>query len=72
MQPAIEFPPVAAPTMGIWGSEDFALTEAQMVGSEKFVSGPWRYERLEGVDHWITLEVPDRVNELLLDFLPTP
>jgi len=72
VQPAIEFPPVAAPTMGIWGSEDFALNEEQMVGSEKFVSGPWRYERLDGVDHWITLEVPDRVNELLLDFLPTP
>ena len=33
------------------------------------VSGPWRYERLEGPGHWMQLEAPDAVNELLLDFL---
>ena len=43
-----------------------------MLGSERFVSGPWRYERIEGVDHWLTLEAPDVVNRLLLDFLPAP
>lgn len=72
VEPAIEFPPVQAPTMGVWGANDFALTEAQMQGSAAHVAGPWRYERLEGLDHWLTLEAPDRINELLLDFLPTP
>ncbi|MGZ4681546.1 MAG: alpha/beta fold hydrolase [Acidimicrobiales bacterium] len=72
VQPAIEFPPVAAPTMGIWGSNDFALGREQMEGSAAFVSGPWRLEVLEGRDHWLMLEDPDRVNELLLDFLPSP
>jgi pimeloyl-ACP methyl ester carboxylesterase len=68
----IEIPPVAAPTLGIWSSGDIALTEAQMSGSVRFVSGPWRYERLEGVGHWMQLEQPDAISTLLLDFLPAP
>jgi pimeloyl-ACP methyl ester carboxylesterase len=65
----ISVPPVACPTMGVWSSDDFALTEAQMTGSERFVSGPWRYERLDGVDHWVPVHAPERLNELLVDFL---
>jgi len=55
--------------MGVWSTGDFALTEAQMRGSSEQVSGPWRYERLEGPGHWMQLEVPDVVNGLLVDFL---
>jgi pimeloyl-ACP methyl ester carboxylesterase len=40
-----------------------------MADSEKYVSGYWRYESLPDVGHWLTLEVPDRINDLLLDFL---
>lgn len=68
--PAPELPPVAAPTMGIWSARDFALTEAQMTGSGEFVAGPWRYERIEDAGHWMQLDAPDRLNELLVDFLP--
>jgi pimeloyl-ACP methyl ester carboxylesterase len=68
--PPLELPPVAAPTMGVWGSADFALTETQMTGSAPYVTGPWRYERLEGVAHWVPLEAADAVNALLTDFLP--
>jgi len=68
--PPLELPPVQAPTMGIWSSEDFALTEEQMTGSAAHVAGPWRYERIEGAGHWVQLEQPDEVNRLLLDFLP--
>ena len=64
-------PPVQAPTMGIWSSGDMALTEAQMVGSQPFVSGEWRYERIDGVGHWIPLEAPQVLSRLLVDFLPT-
>jgi pimeloyl-ACP methyl ester carboxylesterase len=68
--PPLELPPVAAPTMGVWGSGDFALTETQMTGSATYVTGPWRYERVDGVAHWLPLDAPDTVNELLIDFLP--
>jgi pimeloyl-ACP methyl ester carboxylesterase len=68
--PPLDLPPVAAPTMGVWSSGDFALTEAQMVDSAKYVTGPWRYERIDGPGHWVQLEAPDAVNRLILDFLP--
>ncbi|MBO3753215.1 alpha/beta hydrolase [Streptosporangiaceae bacterium NEAU-GS5] len=58
--------------MGIWGSGDIALVEAGMVNSSRYVTGPWRYERLDDVGHWIPLEAPDRLNKLLVDFLPKP
>jgi pimeloyl-ACP methyl ester carboxylesterase len=69
-EPPVALPPVQAPTMGIWSTGDGALTETQMTDSAENVAGPWRYERLEGPGHWMQLEAPDKVNELLLDFLP--
>jgi pimeloyl-ACP methyl ester carboxylesterase len=70
VQPALVLPAVQAPTMGVWSTEDVALTEAQMTDSAENVAGPWRYERLHGPGHWMQLEAPDQVNSLLLDFLP--
>jgi pimeloyl-ACP methyl ester carboxylesterase len=64
-----ESPPVTCPTLGIWSNRDMALTEEQMTGSERFVTGPWRYERLDGVDHWVPVNAPERLSALLLDFL---
>jgi pimeloyl-ACP methyl ester carboxylesterase len=69
LAPPPELPPVQAPVMGIWSSGDLALTERSMTGSEAQVAGPWRYERVDGVGHWLQLEAPDEVNALLLDFL---
>jgi pimeloyl-ACP methyl ester carboxylesterase len=68
--PPLELPPVQASTMGVWSSDDVALLEDQMTGSSKFVTGSWRYERIDGAGHWMQLEAPDKVNALLLDFLP--
>jgi pimeloyl-ACP methyl ester carboxylesterase len=68
--PPPKLPPVQAPTMGVWSTADFALTEVQMTDSAENVAGPWRYERLDGPGHWLQLEAPDQVNALLLDFLP--
>ena len=67
-----DVPNVTAPTLGMWGSRDVALTERQMVDSADFVEGPFRYERLEGAGHWMMLERPDEVNDLLLEFLAKP
>jgi pimeloyl-ACP methyl ester carboxylesterase len=64
-----ERPPVKAPTLGVWSSGDIACTEAQMTGSAEHVAGGWRYERIEGVGHWMQLEAPEHVTRLLLGFL---
>ena len=68
--PPLQLPPVQAPAMGVWSSGDFALSEVQMTDSAQNMAGSWRYERLDGPGHWMQLEAPDKVNGLLLDFLP--
>ncbi len=67
--PPAPLPPVTAPAMGVWSSDDLALTEENMTGSAKVVAGPWRYERVEGAGHWLQLDAPETVDALLLDFL---
>lgn len=62
-------PAVAAPTLGLWSSGDNYLTEDGMLRSAEHVTGPWRYERIEGASHWMQRDVPARINELLLEFL---
>jgi pimeloyl-ACP methyl ester carboxylesterase len=62
-------PAVAAPTLGIWSTGDNYLLEDGMVRSAEHVTGPWRYERVEGASHWLQLDASERVNELLLEFL---
>ena len=69
LQPRPPLPKVRAPTLGIWSSGDAYLTEAQMTGSAAYVSGPWRYQRLEGASHWLQLDRPDQLNRLVLEFL---
>jgi pimeloyl-ACP methyl ester carboxylesterase len=66
VRPALQLPPVEVPVMGVWSTDDMALTERQMTDSEKHVAGEWRYERIEDVSHWIPVEAPDRLNELLV------
>jgi pimeloyl-ACP methyl ester carboxylesterase len=67
--PPLALPAVQAATMGIWSTGDIALTETQMTDSAENVTGPWRYERLDGPGHWMQLEAPDTINGLLVDFL---
>ena len=72
LEPPPPMPPVTAPTLGIWSSGDNYLTEERMIASGEHVTGPWHYERIDGVSHWMQLDAPRRVNDLLLDFLLRP
>ena len=66
-------PAVACSTLGVWSDRDFALTEDHMRKSYERVTGPWRYEKIEGAGHWMMLEKPAALNRLLLEFLnPEP
>ncbi|HEY7339921.1 MAG TPA: alpha/beta hydrolase [Ktedonobacterales bacterium] len=67
--PPAQLPPIQAPTMGVFSTGDLYLTEDAMVRSAEFVKGPWRYERIEGVSHWIPSDAPEQFNQLMLDFL---
>ena len=65
----IELPPVGCPVVGVWSDGDIACGEAQMLASAKRVSGPWHYQRIRGAGHWIPLDAPEELSNLLLDFL---
>jgi len=69
LAPPRHFPAIAAPTLGLWSTGDDYLLEAPVERSGEHVTGGWRYERIEDASHWLQLDRPDRVNELLLEFL---
>ena len=59
---------VRVPTMVVWGEQDRALGTELLDGFEDFVPG-LRVERLPEASHWVQADEPDRVTDLLLDFL---
>jgi pimeloyl-ACP methyl ester carboxylesterase len=66
---AMNLGPVTAPTMFVWSSDDPAIGREAAEACERYVEGPYRFEVLEGVSHWIAEEAPDRLNALLLEHL---
>ena len=64
-----KLPSLEAPTLGIWSSNDHYLDGERMKISGRFVKGPWRYEQIDDASHWIPLDAPDRLNQLLLEWL---
>ncbi|HEX4339256.1 MAG TPA: alpha/beta fold hydrolase [Polyangiaceae bacterium] len=64
-------PPVTVPTMGIWSDGDHFLIEEGVERSGTMVKdAPFRYEKISGAGHWIPVDAPEKLNALLLDFLP--
>ena len=59
---------VEAPTLLIWGERDRYLVPELAAGLEHWVPRV-RVERLPGASHWVQHDAPERVNELLIDFL---
>lgn len=65
-------PSVRVPVLGVWATRDIALTEAQMTASKRWVEAPFRYVRFERASHWLLLDRPEDLNQLLLDWLKNP
>lgn len=61
--------PVKVPTMYVWSTNDVALGREAAEATADHVEGPYRFEVLEGVSHWIAEEAPDTLNQLLLEHL---
>jgi len=60
---------IAVPTMYVWSTGDVAVGREGAEATAAHVGGPYRFEVLEGVSHWIPEEVPDTLTRLLLDHL---
>lgn len=67
--PRRELPPVTVPTLGIWSTGDHYLDGERMRMSGDCVAGPWQYVEIPDASHWIPLDAPGRLNELLGDWL---
>ncbi len=66
---AADVPAVAVPTLYIWGDADATVGETAARATADFVTGPYRFEVLAGVGHFVTDQAGARVTQLLLDFL---
>jgi pimeloyl-ACP methyl ester carboxylesterase len=63
--------PITVPTLYVWSDDDVALGRDAAEATGSFVEGPYRFEVLEGVSHWIPEEAPEALNRLLLEHLQT-
>jgi pimeloyl-ACP methyl ester carboxylesterase len=61
--------PTGVPTLYIWGDADDTVGRLAAEGTVGFVAAPYRFEILPGVGHFAADQVPDRVNELLLQHI---
>jgi pimeloyl-ACP methyl ester carboxylesterase len=62
------FPPIAAPTLLIWGVHDPFLGIGLTHNLERWVPD-LRIERIRDASHWVQNEIPEKVNRLLVEFL---
>lgn len=61
--------PITMPTMHVWSTDDPALGRAGAEATADHVEGPYRFEVLEGVGHWIPELAAEQLNRLLLEHL---
>lgn len=66
---AVEVDPVTVPTLYVWGDRDATVGPSAARFTADFVSGPFRFEVLPGVGHFVTDEAPEAVTQLLLSHL---
>jgi len=66
LDPTMRIGKIAVPTLYIWSTKDLALGESAARATSEYVAGPYVFEKLEGVTHWLLQEAPDRVSALLL------
>lgn len=60
---------VGVPTLFIWSDADDAVCRDSAELSADFVTGPYRFEVIEGVNHWVPELASEAVNQLLLEQL---
>jgi pimeloyl-ACP methyl ester carboxylesterase len=62
---------ITVPTLYVWSTEDIALGRQAAEATAQWVAGPYRFEVLTGVSHWIPEAAPHDLTRLLLEHLST-
>ncbi|MFV8308339.1 alpha/beta fold hydrolase [Mycobacteroides chelonae] len=60
---------VQIPTLYVWSTDDAALGRRAAENTAKYVDGPYRFEVLDGVSHWIAAERPSETAALVLEHI---
>ncbi|MFE5140634.1 alpha/beta fold hydrolase [Streptomyces fagopyri] len=60
---------IDVPTLYVWSTKDTAFGPAASQATGQWVGGPYRFETLHDVSHWIPEEAPEALNGLLLEHL---
>ncbi|WP_308307720.1 alpha/beta hydrolase [Streptomyces sp. ISL-10] len=60
---------IDVPTLYVWSTRDSAFGPAAAQETGQWVNGPYRFETLQGVSHWVPEEAPEALNLLLLEHL---
>jgi pimeloyl-ACP methyl ester carboxylesterase len=66
---AVEVGPIAVATLYVWGDRDATVGPAAARYTADFVTGPFRFEVLPGVGHFVTDEAPEPATALLRSHL---
>ena len=61
--------PIKVPTLFIWGDADDTVGRMSAEGTGEFIASDYTFAPLPGVGHYAADQVPEKVNELLLDHL---
>lgn len=61
--------PVSVPTLYVWSTEDVAVGSTAALASAEHVTGPYRFEMLEDISHWIPEQAPEVLSRLILEHL---
>ncbi|MDQ1374292.1 MAG: hypothetical protein QOJ09_1630 [Actinomycetota bacterium] len=61
--------PITPPTLYVWSDNDVALGRDAAEATANHVEGPYRFEVLEGVSHWIPEQAAERFTALLVQHL---
>ena len=71
LKPKREVPRFSHSTLGIWGAHDDHLVEDFVKRTAEHTDGEWRYERLNDAGHWMQIDQPEALAELLVSHLRT-
>jgi pimeloyl-ACP methyl ester carboxylesterase len=61
--------PISVPTLFLWSTDDVALGRVAAEATAEWITGPYRFEVLEGISHWIPEVVPETVSRMVLERL---
>lgn len=63
----LEIPKSPVNVLGFYGNKDLYLSESQMSESKKYITGDFRYIKVDG-GHWLTVDEPEVLAENILEF----